>query len=74
MDNFHLSQFLNKGMVLLVVPKNSVLYLSQNYTIAWKEEKFYIIITTSPPILRQAKFPLKIFSFLGRITKYIRIS
>ena len=47
MRNVDLSQFLNKGMVLWVVPKNSILYLSQNYTIAWKEYKhniFYLLL------------------------------
>ena len=32
-----ISQFLNKGMVLLMFPKNSVLYLSQNYTMLGKK-------------------------------------
>ena len=34
-------------MVLSVVPKNLILYLSQNYTIAWKEYKhniFYLLL------------------------------
>ena len=47
MRNFDLNQFLNKGMVLTVVPKNLILYLSQNYTIAWKEYKhniFYLLL------------------------------
>ena len=37
MDGFDLSQFLNKGMVVLVVPKNSILYFSQNYAMLGKK-------------------------------------
>ena len=36
-ESFDLSQFLNKGMVLLMIPKNSILDLNQNYTMLGKK-------------------------------------
>ena len=44
-----------------MVLKHSILP-RQNYTIPWKKEKFQVI--ASRPTLRQAKFLLKMFSFL----------